>query len=182
MKKNIFIYGLIIGVILVINLLYMVHLCYSNPDFTSNDVLGYAAMIVVFSLIFFGVRNYRNKVNSGYITFSKAFKIGVLITLVASTMYVVVWLFFYYLVVPDFLDKYISHVLKEATHKGATAIELANTSKEMEQFKEMYKNPFFVVLITYLEVLPVGLIIALISSLILKRKPEKNSEETTATL
>jgi hypothetical protein len=72
------------------------------------------------------------------------------------------------LFVPDFLDKYIPHVLKEAANKGDAA--LAAKTSEMENFKEMYKNPLFVILITYSEVLPVGLIVALVSSLILKKK------------
>lgn len=41
----------------------------------------------------------------------------------------------------------------------------------METFKAMYKQPIFVFFITFLEVLPVGIIITLISALILKRKP-----------
>jgi hypothetical protein len=85
-------------------------------------------------------------------------------------MYVAVWMFYYYLFVPDFLDKYISHVLKEATRNGATATELAVKTKEMENFREMYKNPLFIILITYVEVLPVGLAVAFVSSLILKKK------------
>lgn len=149
-------------------MVYMVNLCYTNPDFKSNDILGYAAMIVVFSLVFFGIRSYRNKQLGGIISFGKAFKTGALIVLVCSTMYVVVWLFYYYLFVPDFLDKYIPHVLKETAQKDAS--NLAAKTKEMENFREMYKNPLFVILITYSEVLPVGLIVALVSSLILKKK------------
>jgi hypothetical protein len=39
----------------------------------------------------------------------------------------------------------------------------------------MYKNPLFNAMMTYVEILPVGLIVTLISSLILKRKNnEKN--------
>ena len=75
-------------------------------------------------------------------------------------------LFYYYLFVPDFLDKYIPHVLK-----GVAASDLPAKTKEMENFKNMYKSPFFVILITYSEVLPVGLIVAFISALILKKKP-----------
>jgi hypothetical protein len=171
MKRNVLIFGLVLGTILCINMVYMVNLCYTNPDFKSNDVLGYAAMVVVFSLTFFGIRNYRNKELGGVISFGKAFKTGALIAFAGSTMYVLVWLFYYYLFVPDFIDVFIPHVLNDAARNGATAAELAEKTKEMADFREMYKNPLFVVLITYSEVLPVGLVVALISSLILKRKP-----------
>ncbi|NIJ54414.1 DUF4199 domain-containing protein [Dyadobacter arcticus] len=170
MKRNVLIFGLILGVILCANLVYIVDICYNHPDFVGNDVVGYTAMVVVFSLTFFGIRNYRNKELGGFISLGKAFKTGALIALMGSTIYVIVWLFYYYLFVPDFMDKYIPHVLKDAARNGATARELASTNTEMQKFKEMYKNPLFIVLITYVEVLPVGLIVSLISSLILKKK------------
>lgn len=172
MRRNVIIFGSVLGIILCINLIYMVNQCYNNPDFKSNDVVGYAAMIVVFSLTFFGIRNYRNKELNGVISLGQAFKTGALIAIVGSTMYVAFWLFYYYLFVPDFLDKYIPHVLKEAARNGATPTELAETTKEMENFREMYKNPLFVILISYVEVLPVGLAVAFVSSLILKRKKQ----------
>ena len=151
-------------------MIYMVNVICQNPDFESNDVIGYAAMVVVFSLTFFGIRNYRNKQLNGVISVGQAFKTGVLIALIGSSMYVGVWLFYYYLFVPDFLDKYTLHVIHQATRNGATASELAAKAKEMEQFREMYKSPVFVILISYAEVLPIGLVVAFVSSLIL-RKP-----------
>jgi len=173
MKKNILIFGLIMGAIISINMVYMVNLCYTRGDFTGNDVAGYAAMIVIFSFIFIAVRNYRNKYNEGVISFGSAFKMGALIAFIAATMYVVTWIFYYYLFVPDFLDKYIPHVLKDAASQGATAVELEQKTAEMEKFKSMYKNPLFVILVTYAEVFPVGLIVSLISALILKKKPQQ---------
>ncbi len=95
-----------------------------------------------------------------------------MIALLASTIYVVFWLFYYYLYVPDFLDRYIDHVMLEATREGATEAELAAKTQEMEQFRDMYKSPFMVIVITYMEVLPIGLVVAFVSSLILKKKPE----------
>lgn len=169
MKKVTLIFGLILGIILCVNLVIMVNVFYNYPEFKSNDFLGYAAQVVIFSLVFFGIRNYRNKQLGGTISFGKAFKTGALITLVASTLYVVVWLFYYYLFVPDFIDKYSAHVLKNCAKE-----DLAARTVEMNNFKEMYKNPLFVVLITYLEVLPVGLVVTLLSALILKKKPADN--------
>lgn len=165
MKKVILIFGLVIGTILCINMVVMTNMMYSHTDFKSNDIVGYAAMVVLFSLIFFGVRNYRNKQSDGFISFGKAFKTGALIALVGSTMYVVVWLFYYYLFVPDFIDVYSSYVLN-----NCTKADLPAKTAEMANFREMYKNPFFVILITYSEVLPIGLVIALVSALILKKK------------
>jgi hypothetical protein len=133
-------------------------------------VLGYAAMVIVFSLTFFGIRNYRNKQLNGVISLGKAFKTGALIALIGATVYVVVGLSYYYLFAPDFLDQYAQHVLLKASRHGATAAELAAKTKELTEFKEMYKNPLFAVLISYTEVLPIGLVVSFISALILKRK------------
>ena len=170
MKKNVWVFGSIIGIIFACFMVYATSQCYTNPDFESNDVVGYAGMIAVFSFIFIGIKNYRDKYNGGVISFGKAFKTGFYITLIASTIYVSVWLIDYYIFIPDFLDKYIPHVLKEASRKGASPVELQDKAAEMAKFKEMYKNPLFVILASFAEVFPLGLIIALISALVLKRK------------
>jgi len=170
LKKIVLIFSLILGAILCVNMFIMVNMFYGNQDFKTNDVVGYAALVVVFSLIFFAVRNYRNKHLNGFISFGKAFKTGILVAFLASTLYVVVWLFYYYLFVPDFLDKYIAYVLKRAPEA-----QLAAKTKEMESFREMYKSPFFVIIITYSEIFPIGLIVSLVSALILKRKKKTES-------
>lgn len=169
MKKIIRTYGLIIGAIVSVFTVIMMNMTVNNPNLKTNDILGYAALVAMFSIIFFGIRQYRNQYGGGYISFGRAFKIGALIALISSTIYVVVGLGYYHLFLPEYLDAYIAHVLNNCT----TAEELATKTKEMADFKEMYKNPFFAILITYMEVLPLGLIVALVSSLILQRKPKQ---------
>jgi hypothetical protein len=171
MKKNVLIFGLISGTIITTMMLYMAALCNANPEFKSNDFLGYTFLVGAFAFIFVGVRNYRNNYLGGTISFGKAFKTGFYISVIASTMYVLVWLVDYYVFIPGYLDQYIAHVLYKAKLNGATPIELAETAKQMADFKELYKNPVFVILITYAEVLPIALLISLISAFILKRKP-----------
>ena len=177
MKKNIIIYGLIAGVIVSTLMLlttnYISH-CEGNVDYGTSMLIGYASMILSFSLVFVGIRNYRDKYNQGVISFGKAFKIGLLIVLIASTIYVVAWLIAYFFFMPDFIEKYSAHMLEELKASGASQIEIDKQAKEMASFCKMYKNPFFNAMMTYVEILPVGLIVTLISSLILKRKTAKN--------
>ncbi|RYG01421.1 MAG: DUF4199 domain-containing protein [Chitinophagaceae bacterium] len=174
MKRNVLVFGLILGVLSCINVVMMVDMVYNRPNAKPNDVIGYAAMVIVFSLTFFGIRNYRNKQLNGIISFGKAFKTGALIALLGSTVYVIFWMFYHYLVVPDFIDKYISFALNNCQRSGFNAEQMAEKTKELENMREMYKSPVFVALITYSEVLPIGLIVALISALILKRKKPLN--------
>ena len=145
---------------------------YSGPG---GMVIGYASMLIAFSLIFVGIKNYRDKYNDGSISFGKAFKIGILITLIASTLYVATWLVEYFFFVPDFGDKYAAEMVAKLKESGASQIELDQKAKEMASFAAMYKNPFFNAMISYTEILPVGLIVTVISALILRKKP------TTAT-
>lgn len=171
MKKNVLIFGSLAGLIVALWMVISIASCYSNPNFEANMWLGYGSMIVAFSLIFVGIKNFRDKYNNGAITFGKAFKIGLYIALIASTMYVLAWLVDYYLFIPDFMDKYAAHVITKAKANGASLAEINHQKAQMATYAQMYKNPFMVIVLTYLEILPVGLVISLIAALILKRKP-----------
>ncbi len=170
MKKNVIICGLIAGTILAVFMAASATMCYNNDNYEGSMVLGYSAMVLAFSLIFVAVKNFRDKINGGTVTFVQAFKIGLYITLIASSIYVAVWLVDFYIFIPDFMEKYTAHVMKVAAEEGLPQAELQQKAVEMTGYKEMYKNPLFVVLFTYAEVLPIGLIISLICAFILKRK------------
>ena len=66
-----------------------------------------------------------------------------------------------------FIKKY---GLEKIKADGASQAEIASKTAEMEGYKKMYSNPFGVIFLTYMEILPVGLVVSLISALILKRK------------
>ena len=177
MKRNIIIYGLIAGIVVSIMMLtsvnYISH-CEGNVDYGTSMLIGYASMLIAFSLVFVGIRNYRDRYNAGLISFGKAFKIGIMIVLIASTVYVAAWLIDYFFFIPDFAEKYSAHMLEELRASGASQAEIDKQTKELANFATMFKNPFFNAMMTYAEILPVGLVVTLISSLILKRKTAKN--------
>src|SRR6476661_3699271 len=99
MKKIVINYGLIAGIIVSVLMLFSVNFMSHREggiDYNTSLLIGYASMLIAFSLVFVGIRNYRDKYNGGVISFSKAFKIGIMIVLIASTIYVIAWLIDYY--------------------------------------------------------------------------------------
>jgi hypothetical protein len=170
MKKIVLVFGLIAGLIITAMMVYSSIMIYQHENFKGNEILGYTTMLVAFSMIFVGIKNYRDKYNNGAITFGKAFKTGLYITLIASTMYVVVWLIEFYVFYPDFMEQYTACVMNDARSSGASEAVLAKKAAEMAKYGEMYKSPLFVILLTYAEIFPIGLVITLISALLLKRK------------
>ncbi|MCD6067755.1 MAG: hypothetical protein K0S33_2581 [Bacteroidetes bacterium] len=175
MKKKVLVFGSISGLIVTAFMVISTIVFMKNSNFEGSMVLGYASMLLAFSFIFVGIKQVRDKDNGGLITFGKAFKVGLFIALISSTFYVVTWLIEYYCFFPDFMDTYADHMIKQAEKSGATAAELNAQIKEMEGYKEMYKNPFWVIVMTYLEVLPIGLLATLVCALILKRKTPKQT-------
>lgn len=176
MKKNILIYGLISGVMVSTFMLFSMNYyssCEGNVDYGTSMIIGYASMLVAFSLVFVGIRNYRDKFNHGVISFGRAFGIGITIVLIASTMYVISWRIDYVYFMPDFMDKLTSNMLENLKSSGASETEIAEKTAELTKSAEMYKKPWYFFMITYMEILPIGILVTLISSLILKRKTAK---------
>lgn len=120
MTKNILTFGIIAGILVSTFMLYsmnsMSH-CEGSVDYNNSMMIGYASMLVAFSFVFVGIRNYRNKFGNGVISFGKAFKVGAGIVLVAATLYVISWEIDYFFFMPDFMDKYSAHILDDLRKK-----------------------------------------------------------------
>lgn len=172
MKRLVLIYGAIAGVIVSAWMVGSIAAGAEHMDSNWGMILGFTAMIIGFSFIFVAIKKYREHYGNGGITFGKAFKIGLLIALIGSTIYVAAWMVDYYFFIPDFMEKYAAQYLENMKADGATAAEISKAAADMEWYREMYKNPVFVALLTYTEILPLGLVISLIAAAILQRKPQ----------
>lgn len=140
--------------------------------FDTSELFGYTTMIVVLSLIFFGVKSFRDKHNNGAMTFGKGFKVGISIAAVASLFYAGGWEFYYNTtdLKETFMQRYTDMTIKKMQHEGKTQEEIEKKREEMKMFAEMYKNPFIRFGMTLLEIFPVGLVITLISAGVLRKK------------
>lgn len=170
MKKIILTYGLIAG--FIVSLWLMTAAFIGQNDFLTKYGMffGFTSMIIAFAFIFVAIRKYRDDQQNGSITFGKALKIGVLVSLIASTFYVLTWMIEFHFFIPDFMEKMTSAQIENWKAEGISRAELQKNIESMEGWKELYKSPIMVALITYMEILPLGLVVSLIAALMLKKK------------
>ncbi|MCR8558048.1 DUF4199 domain-containing protein [Mucilaginibacter sp. BJC16-A38] len=131
MKRTIWTCGLTGGFVAAAWAVVSAGVLNDSLSLNTRMVLGYASMILAFSLIFVAIKNYRDNDNSGVITFGKALQIGLLITLIASTVYVVVWMIDFKYFVPDYGERYQAQVLAELKATGASAGEIKKQGAEL---------------------------------------------------
>lgn len=152
--------GIIVSIVMISMTLYMK----TNPDSEPSAIIGFCSMLLAFIFVIRGIKQER-ETNTGIITFGKAFLTGLSISLLLSTIYVIVWLVVYYNFFPNFMEQYSEMILKKANPE-----ELAAKTAEMNQMKEWYKSPIMIILLTLMEILPIGIIVSLIGALVLKKK------------
>lgn len=177
MRKVALTYGILAGFIGAVLMVASGMLASSgNDEFSNSEMVGYASMIISLSMIYFGIRKYRDNYSGGAITFGKAFVLGLYITLIASILYVICWKIYSAIALPDFADKYAGRMIENLKKSGASDSVVALKTKDMAQWKELYKNPIFELGMTFMEIFPVGLLISLVCAFILKRKPKVQAE------
>ena len=167
MKKTIITFGLISGAVSSLMMLATVPFA-DRIGFDKGMVVGYTGIVLSFLLVFFGIRSYRDNYGAGQITFSKAFAVGISITVISCVCYVVTWEILYFNFLPDFMDKYGAHMIEKAKASGASA---AAVQAQVKKYKEMYDNPLINAAMTFIEPFPIGLIMTVISAAVLRRKP-----------
>lgn len=169
MKKIAFIYGVISGTF-IIGSMIIGFIMSDGEGFGSSQILGFSIMIVALSFIFMGIKKHRDEALGGVIKFWPAFGLGLAISAVATVMYIIGWETYLHLTDHQFIKDYTALLLEKERLSGVSETELAAFAEKMELKKEQYASPFFRVPWTFVEIFPVGAIIALLSGAIL-RKP-----------
>lgn len=133
-------------------------------------IVGYTNMILGSSMIYFAIASYK-KNNGGEISFGKAFKIGFLLSLIASAVYALIWLVLVNTVMTDFCQQYHDYMMQSLQKQGASAQKIAEAKEELEMVNTIMKNPPLLFLEAMLvECLPVGVLISLVSAAMLRTR------------
>jgi len=165
--KYALVYGLLSGLV-TIAIIMTGLLLGPEAGFTHSLWFGYLVMLVALSFIFVGVKRYRDVERGGVVKFLPAFGMGLAIAAVAGLAYVVVWETYLASTGYRFMDEYIAAALRRSAAEGASAAAIAQQAADWESMRESYSNPLFRISITFLEIFPVGLLVALVSAALLR--------------
>ncbi|WP_106794808.1 DUF4199 domain-containing protein [Aquimarina sp. Aq78] len=145
-----------------------------NLDYSIQEVIGYAGIIISLLFVFLGIKQYRDKENNGIVSFGKALLIGILITLIAALAFGILDVIYIKYINPDFMAEYYSYYVEQMKSSLPEA-ELKIKLAELEAQKELFSNRFMSFFLMFATVMIVGFIISLISALILQRKPIRSN-------
>lgn len=169
MKQIVLKYGLICGGIMA-GMFVLTWPFKDRIGFDNGLILGYTTIVLAMLMVFFGVRAYRDSQADRQVSFGRALAVGLLISLVASSIYVATWEVMYYTVAGDFAEKYSAYAIEKARSSGASVEEIAAKTAEIQRNMELYKNPLYNIAFTFLEPFPVALIASFVTALILRRR------------
>ncbi len=140
-------------------------------DMDLGQVIGYSTMTIAFGLaIMLGTRSYQQQRGKLGLSFGKAFVMGLAITGLASAIYALGWMLYLEVSGYDFMADYANAMLAQAEAAGQSAAEISAMQADMAQWVELYKNPLVRFGMTFMEPLPVGIVVSLIASFVFKKK------------
>lgn len=168
MQRIIFVYGIIAGLVVIGSVMLGLALSGGEETLHAQEWLGYLIMLIALSMIFTGIKRYRDQQLGGVIRFGTAMLLGLGIAAVAGIVYVAVWEIYLAMTDYAFIDDYTQGVIAAKEAEGVSGVELQAVIESMESMKSQYANPLFRLPMTFLEIFPVGILITLISAAILR--------------
>lgn len=161
------IYGMLAGGLNVVITLVALAL-FGTEHLGNSELFGYLVMLLALSVVFVGIKRYRDRALGGVIRFGTAAALGLGITVVASVIYVAAWEVNLAMNDGEFVESYTTALIAEREAEGMSGEELEAEMEEMERMAERYADPRFRLPITFMEIFPVGLLVTLASAGLLR--------------
>src|SRR3954466_8304637 len=150
MKKTVLTFGLISGV--MISVLMGGSLLLADKIGSGHSMaLGYTIMVASFLLVYFGIRSYRDNNLAGQISFGRAFACGILITLITTACYVVMWEILYFNFMPHFMDSYFAAQIQSVRSAALDSAAPAAKVAPIQHSQQLYQNPLVNIAYTIIE-------------------------------
>lgn len=170
MQKLALKYGTIGSIVLITGVMIPFWIWGNTFDLEWGEVAGYASMILSMTAIYFGIKAYKNELEEA-LTFKKAFIFGLFVDFIAALVFGIFSFVLYKWIAPDFMEVYYEHSLEQIrTNNELTTVEIQNQLRELEGSKALMLSPGFGGLLMFITVFPIGLVMTVISSFVLRDK------------
>ena len=162
-------FGVLFGIIMILQFV-IAYVLEINP--ASNKVYGITInllnyLILPIALILIGCNNYKNKLNSGFISFGEALKVGVTICVIAGLLYAV-FSGIFNLIFPEFAEKMLNSARETMLQQNP---DMPKEQMEMGlSIAKKFMNPAIAIPITIVMFAFIGLIYSLIIGAIVKKE------------
>ena len=161
MLRRIFVYGFAGGVIVPALLIPTI---FMNLSGYWGMAVGYLAMLVGLSTVFLAIKQQRDDAGGGVIGFFPALGMGLAISAIAGILYALAWEAYMAAAHYDFAADYAHMMVAQAKAHGATGAALAKAVAEAADFQRQYADPLYRLPMTFIEIIPVGVLVSLISA------------------
>jgi len=165
--KYVLTYGLLSGLIIIGVMLTGIVLA-DRESFFASMYFGFLVMFVAMSFMFVGVKRYRDIELGGVIRFWPALRMGLAIAAVAALCYILVWEIYLASTGYRFMDDYLAAIARDLQAQGKSAAEVAAAMADYQWMRDNYPNPLIRIPLTFTEIFPVGLVVALFSAALLR--------------
>jgi uncharacterized membrane protein (UPF0136 family) len=163
--------GILLGAMFVIPISIQESPASSGLTFTLANILLIAAL----SLVFFAIRNVRDRQQGGFISFNQAFKAGMTVILIGTSIYTSTKVVYALTINKTYIEASLDKTMEEESKRIIADKDIKDSDKQkmIQSFKENMddlKSPWAFALSSTLDVFPMGLVITLLCSALMKRE------------
>lgn len=174
MLRTALIFGLLAGAIQIV--IGQIGFSWGESRPELGEVIGYSVMLAALSMIYFGIRNQRDRKQDGHITFGQGLQLGLIITLIATVFYIGGWFIYYHNGGgAEMMEYYWQAQIESIQQSKQSEAEIAAELSRLTEMRESYSKPIVMAGFGFLEIFPIGLLISVVAALLLRRS--SNTEE-----
>lgn len=139
----------------------------TNYDYSA--IIGYSGMILSLAMIFFALKDQRDRVNGGYLSGAQGFMLGMLITLIVATVVGLSDVLYISVINPAFYTEYMEAMKTKWLAEGKSVEQVTAMIQKANTESAFFMSPVGAFLLMFATVLPIGLLISLVSAALLRR-------------
>lgn len=180
MRKTALLNGLAAGLLLSSMFVITLYIGEINNNPSLASTIGNILLMASLSTIFFAIRNVRDRLNGGFISFNQAFRTAMIVVLIGTGCYTITKNTYAFVINPGYIESSINKTIKVESEiiraeKDLSEEDKTKRIKAFESNMNELKSPASFFLSSILDFFPMGLAIAMLCSALMHRSASTKS-------